>query len=73
VNGAIEEVSEDEFEPMFQTNIYGLIRVARAIFGSVQVKVARNNQRRLGVLARRIRQDFHPKTVPLNLTSAQRL
>jgi NADP-dependent 3-hydroxy acid dehydrogenase YdfG len=26
VNGAIEEVSEDEFEPMFQTNIYGLIR-----------------------------------------------
>jgi len=30
VNGAIEEVSEDEFEPMFQTNIYGLIRTARA-------------------------------------------
>jgi short-subunit dehydrogenase len=30
VNGAIEEVAEDEFEPMFQTNIYGLIRVARA-------------------------------------------
>jgi NAD(P)-dependent dehydrogenase (short-subunit alcohol dehydrogenase family) len=30
VNGAIEEVSEDEFEPMFQTNIYGLIRVTRA-------------------------------------------
>lgn len=30
VNGAIEEVSEDEFEPMFQTNIYGLIRTTRA-------------------------------------------
>ena len=30
VNGAIEEVSEDEFEPIFQTNIYGLIRVTRA-------------------------------------------
>jgi|SRR5579871_270770 len=30
VNGAIEEVSEDEFEPLFQTNIYGLIRVTRA-------------------------------------------
>jgi short-subunit dehydrogenase len=30
VNGAVEEVSEDEFEPMFQTNIYGLIRVTRA-------------------------------------------
>jgi NAD(P)-dependent dehydrogenase (short-subunit alcohol dehydrogenase family) len=30
VNGAIEEVTEDEFEPMFQTNIYGLIRVTRA-------------------------------------------
>jgi len=30
VTGAIEEVSEDEFEPMFQTNIYGLIRTTRA-------------------------------------------
>jgi len=30
VNGAIEEVSEDEFEPMFQTNLYGLIRVTKA-------------------------------------------
>jgi len=30
VNGAIEEVSEDEFEPIFQTNIYGLIRMTRA-------------------------------------------
>ena len=30
VNGAIEEVSEDEFEPMFQTNIYGLIRTTQA-------------------------------------------
>ncbi len=30
VNGAIEEVSEDEFEPMFQTNLYGLIRMTRA-------------------------------------------
>jgi NAD(P)-dependent dehydrogenase (short-subunit alcohol dehydrogenase family) len=30
VNGAIEEVSEAEFEPMFQTNLYGLIRTTRA-------------------------------------------
>ena len=30
VNGAIEEVSDDEFEHMFQTNIYGLIRTTRA-------------------------------------------
>jgi NAD(P)-dependent dehydrogenase (short-subunit alcohol dehydrogenase family) len=30
VNGAIEEVVEEEFEPMFQTNIYGLIRTTRA-------------------------------------------
>lgn len=30
VNGAIEEVAEDEFEPMFQTNLYGLIRTTRA-------------------------------------------
>jgi len=30
VNGAIEEVSEDEFDPTFQTNIYGLIRMTRA-------------------------------------------
>jgi NAD(P)-dependent dehydrogenase (short-subunit alcohol dehydrogenase family) len=30
LSGAIEEVSEDEFEPMFQTNIYGLIRTTRA-------------------------------------------
>jgi NAD(P)-dependent dehydrogenase (short-subunit alcohol dehydrogenase family) len=29
VNGAIEEFSEEEFEPMFQTNIYGLIRTTR--------------------------------------------
>jgi NAD(P)-dependent dehydrogenase (short-subunit alcohol dehydrogenase family) len=30
VNGAIEEVSDEEFEHMFQTNIYGLIRTTRA-------------------------------------------
>jgi NAD(P)-dependent dehydrogenase (short-subunit alcohol dehydrogenase family) len=30
LNGAVEEVSEEEFEPMFQTNIYGLIRTTRA-------------------------------------------
>jgi len=30
LNGAIEEATEDEFEPMFQTNIYGLIRTTRA-------------------------------------------
>ncbi len=31
VNGAIEEVSDDEFEHMFQTNIYGLVRTTRAL------------------------------------------
>jgi NAD(P)-dependent dehydrogenase (short-subunit alcohol dehydrogenase family) len=30
VNGAIEEVAEEEFEHMFQTNIYGVIRTTRA-------------------------------------------
>lgn len=30
LNGAIEEVAEDEFEPMLQTNVYGLIRTTRA-------------------------------------------
>jgi NAD(P)-dependent dehydrogenase (short-subunit alcohol dehydrogenase family) len=30
LGGAIEEVTEEEFEPMFQTNIYGLIRTTRA-------------------------------------------
>ena len=30
VAGAIEEVSEAEFMPMFETNLFGLIRVTRA-------------------------------------------
>lgn len=30
VNGAVEEVSVEEFEPMFQTNIYGTIHTTRA-------------------------------------------
>ena len=30
VTGAIEEVSEDEFMPMFETNVFGLLRVTRA-------------------------------------------
>ena len=30
LSGAIEEVTEEEFEPMFQTNIYGLIRTTQA-------------------------------------------
>jgi NAD(P)-dependent dehydrogenase (short-subunit alcohol dehydrogenase family) len=30
VTGAIEEVSDDEFEPTLQTNVYGLIRTTRA-------------------------------------------
>lgn len=30
VTGAIEEVSEDEFLPMFETNVFGLIRVTKA-------------------------------------------
>ncbi len=30
VNGAVEEVAEEEFEPMLQTNLYGLIRTTRA-------------------------------------------
>ncbi len=31
VTGAIEEVTEDEFLPMFETNVFGLIRVTRAL------------------------------------------
>lgn len=31
VNGAIEEVSEDEFMPMFETNVFGLIRMTKAL------------------------------------------
>ena len=31
VNGAIEEVSEDEYIPMFQTNVFGLINVTKAL------------------------------------------
>lgn len=31
VGGAIEEVSEAEFMPMFETNVFGLIRVTRAV------------------------------------------
>jgi NAD(P)-dependent dehydrogenase (short-subunit alcohol dehydrogenase family) len=30
LSGAIEEVAEEEFNPVFQTNIYGLIRTTRA-------------------------------------------
>ena len=30
LHGAIEEVSEEEFESLFQTNLYGLIRTTRA-------------------------------------------
>ncbi len=30
VNGAIEEVGEDEFMPMFNTNVFGLINVTKA-------------------------------------------
>ncbi len=30
VTGAIEEVSEDEYLPMFETNVFGLLRVTRA-------------------------------------------
>lgn len=38
LNGAIEEVSEEEFEPMFQTNIYGLIRTTRAFLPHFRVR-----------------------------------
>lgn len=31
VSGAIEEVSEEEFLPMFDTNVFGLLRVTRAL------------------------------------------
>jgi NAD(P)-dependent dehydrogenase (short-subunit alcohol dehydrogenase family) len=38
VNGAIEEVSEEEFEPMFQTNVYGLIRTTRAFLPNFRMQ-----------------------------------
>ena len=41
LNGAIEEVSEEEFEPMFQTNIYGLIRTTRAFLPHFRVAAQR--------------------------------
>ena len=31
VTGAIEEVAEDEYMPMFETNVFGLLRVTRAL------------------------------------------
>lgn len=31
VTGAIEEVTEDEYMPMFETNVFGLLRVTRAL------------------------------------------
>ncbi|HEY4354282.1 MAG TPA: oxidoreductase [Acidobacteriaceae bacterium] len=31
VTGAVEEVSEDEFMPMFETNVFGLIRLTKAL------------------------------------------
>jgi len=31
VSGAVEEVAEDEFLPMFETNIFGLIRMTKAV------------------------------------------
>ncbi|SEG48002.1 NADP-dependent 3-hydroxy acid dehydrogenase YdfG [Bryocella elongata] len=31
VNGAIEEVSEDELRPMFETNVFGLLGVTKAL------------------------------------------
>ena len=40
VNGAIEEFSEDEFEPMFQTNIYGLIRTTRAFLPHMRKRLS---------------------------------
>lgn len=31
VNGSIEEVTEDEFRPMFETNVFGLVNVTKAL------------------------------------------
>ena len=31
VTGAIEEVTEDEYRPMFETNVFGLLRVTKAL------------------------------------------
>ncbi len=38
VNGAIEEVAEEEFEPMLQTNIYGAIRTTRAFLSHFRTR-----------------------------------
>jgi short-subunit dehydrogenase len=38
VAGALEEVSEAEFEPMIQTNLYGLIRTTKAVLPNLRMR-----------------------------------
>jgi NAD(P)-dependent dehydrogenase (short-subunit alcohol dehydrogenase family) len=42
VNGAIEEVSDEEFGPMFETNVFGLIHVTKALLPQFRARRSGN-------------------------------
>jgi len=42
VNGAIEEVSEDELRPMFETNVFGLLNVTKALLPQFRARRSGN-------------------------------
>ena len=42
VNGAIEEVSEAEYMPMFETNVFGLVRLTKALLPQFRERRAGN-------------------------------
>ena len=42
VNGAVEEVSEDEYMPMFNTNVFGLIAVTKAFLPQFRARRSGN-------------------------------
>ena len=42
VTGALEEVSEDEYMPMFETNVFGLIRMTKALLPQFRARRSGN-------------------------------
>jgi NAD(P)-dependent dehydrogenase (short-subunit alcohol dehydrogenase family) len=42
VTGAIEEVTEDEFMPMFETNVFGLLRLTKALLPQFRARRSGN-------------------------------